>query len=43
MPIDVDGGLISLGGIGFGLTISVYRQGREPGERLDDHEDAEDT
>ena len=41
MPIDVDGGLISLGGTGFGLTGSVYRQPGQPGERLDDHEDAQ--
>jgi hypothetical protein len=40
MPTDVDGVLISPGGNGFGLMVSVYRQGGQPREGLDDHEAA---
>ena len=41
MPIDVGGGLISLGGRASDSRRSVYRQPGQPGERLDDHEDAQ--
>jgi hypothetical protein len=41
MPIDVDGGLISLGGRASDSRRSMYRQPGQPGERLNDHEDAQ--
>jgi len=41
MPIDVDGGLICSGGRGLGAITSVYCERRQPGERLDDHQNPE--
>lgn len=40
MPIDVDGGLISCGGNGFGVMLLVYRQCCQPGDRLGNHQDS---
>jgi hypothetical protein len=36
--MDVDGGLISCGGSGFGVMLLLYRQRRQPGDRLRDHQ-----
>lgn len=41
IPIEVGGALIWSGGTGLGVMSSAYRQCRQPGDRLKDHQHAE--